>query len=317
VERCKRTVLEKVLILKPRLDVMFKKGPVPQERGPIEPIRVHWEKFVDKLAFNEESKGNNVHVLELPNWQFTPELIDAIQPTKTYIPHKQAHQFPVPECYGPRYYMQMVFPWLFQIDKQGWGPDASVWPIRPEEGHPDVYSILAQRNIKGESKFPQPDRDKAFDHKGYVFFPCQIPHDETIRFHSNVSVAEALTETIDYCKERDIELIIKGHPVNPGSMTELREIGKDYLWADDVNINTLLHQCSVCVMVNSGVGMEAILHGKPVVVHGDSDYASVVYNVSAERPFSTCMDCAMADRPDLVRYRDFINTYHDTMFDSR
>ena len=85
--------MDKVLILKPRLDVMFKKGPVPTERGPIEPIRLHWKNFVDKLASIEEEAGNNVRVLELPNWQFSPELIDAIQPTKTYIPHKQAHQF--------------------------------------------------------------------------------------------------------------------------------------------------------------------------------------------------------------------------------
>ena len=30
-----------VLILKPRLDIMFKKGPVPTQRGDIPPIRQH------------------------------------------------------------------------------------------------------------------------------------------------------------------------------------------------------------------------------------------------------------------------------------
>jgi len=316
------TILEKVLIFKPRLDIMFKKGPVPKERGSIEPIRMHWKRFVDKLASIEEEKGNIVKVLELPNWQFTPELVVTMKPDKVYIPHKQSHQFPVDKKYNPQYYMQMVFPWLFQIDPKGWGPDASVWPIQPEDSHVERFMELQERLNKGESKFPQPKMDgyngpNTFEHKGYVFFPCQIPHDETIRFHSDVSVAQALQCTIDFCESRGLELIIKGHPVNPGSMKELREIGKGYLWADNVNINDLIANSAMVCMVNSGVGMEAILHSKPVCAYGRADYSAVVYDCSNLDTAHNIMDVAISSAPDLVRYHDFINTYVAKMFDSR
>ena len=330
--------MKKILILKPRLDVMFKKGPVPKERGEIAPIREHWKNFVNNLASDHEAKGNNVKVLELPNWQFTPAVVEHYKPDMVYIPHRQFHQFPVDEKYNPRYYMQMVFPWLFQIDPTGWGPDASVYPIQKESGHPDVYDELRERQLQGLSKFDQPAMDhpknspkpwlpfskEAAERKGYLFFPCQIPHDETIKFHSEVSVAEALRTTVEVAKELDKELIIKGHPVNPGSMDELKQIapplvgdGKGtHIWADNVNINHLIANADAVVMVNSGVGMESILHGKRVAVFGDADYDSVVCKVSP----STALDkisSLLGSDPDVDSYRTFINTYVTKMYDSR
>lgn len=311
----------KILILKPRLDVMFKKGPVPKERGPIAPIREHWHNFVNCLADDHEKAGDNVKVLELPNWQFAPSIVDHYQPDRVYIPHRQFHQFPVDDKYDPKYYMQMVFPWLFQIDSTGWGPDASVYPIQPESGHPNVYDELRERQLRGQSKFDQPRMDgfsgpASWGPQDYIFFPCQIPHDETIKFHSNVSVADALRATIKAAKELKKELIIKGHPVNPGSMTELREIGKEYLWADNVNINNLIRSASAVIMVNSGVGMESILHGKRVGCFGDADYDSVVCKISP----STAVDDIsrlLESISNIDYYRNFVNTYCANLYDSR
>lgn len=311
--------MKKVLILKPRLDVLFKKSIVPIERGPIGPIKMHWKNFVDMLAKEHEKRGDKVEVLELPNWQFSPELIDTIQPTRVYIPHKQNYQFPVSECYDPHYYMQMVFPWLFQIDPTGWGPDATVYPIQPcntsSTPYGNLYSELRQKQLDGESKFEQPEMQDSWEHQDYLFFPCQIPHDEAIIFHSQVSVADALKSTIEVAEKLDKKLIIKAHPVNPGSMTELRAIGKDHIWADSVNINNLIANADAVVMVNSGVGMEAILHGKRVACFGDADYDSVVCKVSP----STAVDkisSLLRSVPDEAAYRRFINSYFDLMYDT-
>ena len=100
-------------------------------------------------------------------------------------------------------------------------------------------------------------------------------------------------------------------------MEELREIGKGYLWADNVNINHLIASSSMVCMVNSGVGMEAILLGKPVCTFGRADYSAVVYDCSNLATAHSIMDAAISDTPALVRYRDFINTYVARMFDSR
>lgn len=311
--------MDKVLILKPRLDVSFKRGAVPAVRGPVRPPREHWRHCVDKLALEHEEKGDTVKIVELPHWQFSPELVEAIKPTKTYIPHKQNYQFPISDRYGPTFYMQMVFPWLFQIDTKGWGADASVWPIRSEPGHSDVYNELLERQMAGKSKFEQPliNSLNSFDHDSYIFFPCQIPHDESIQLHSKVSVEEALQNTIEFCKAADVELIIKGHPVNKESMKHLKEIGKDYLWADDINVNTLIAQCAVVCTVNSGVGMEAILHGKPVCTYGSADYTDAAHDIPSLDAAHSIIKTALTTLPDSVKYRNFINTYVAKMFDSR
>jgi hypothetical protein len=309
----------KVLILKPRLDIMFKKGPVPKDRGPIERVRYHWKKFVDLLHEAHDNNGDIVHVLELPNWQIDPSIVQFLQPDIVYIPHKQKHQFAVDSKHNPRYYMQMVFPWLFQVDDQGWGPDASVYPIEPNAATNGVlYDKLRSRQKAGHSKFDQPPIVLWPDQPdSYIFFPCQLPHDETIKYHSDVSVADALRYTIAYCEARSQQLIIKAHPVNPGSMDELRKIGSNHIWADDININTCIMGADAIVMVNSGVGMESILHGKRVGVFGRADYDSVVHKITPDNylvDFDRMMDCP----PTLIKakYKGFIDAYVEAMVDS-
>ena len=51
----------RVLILAPRLDCMFKEGPVPEVEGPPnDPIRVHWANLVKRLTEDHEEKGDAI-----------------------------------------------------------------------------------------------------------------------------------------------------------------------------------------------------------------------------------------------------------------
>jgi hypothetical protein len=47
-----------ITVLFPRLDVMFKKGPVPEQRGSIPPIRLHWQQFAQTLINHHRLKGD-------------------------------------------------------------------------------------------------------------------------------------------------------------------------------------------------------------------------------------------------------------------
>ena len=91
-------------------------------------------------------------------------------------------------------------------------------------------------------------------------------HDETIQFHSDVSVEaslEALIKSI-YCFP-NLALVIKGHPVNPSSMQSLKNIfdeskikdanlkKRQIYWIDDISIHQLLESCMAVFTVNSGV----------------------------------------------------------------
>ena len=62
----------KVRILFPRLDVMFKEGPVPEARGPIPEIRIPWVTVANRILHAHRMKGDDVELIEKPLWQFTP-----------------------------------------------------------------------------------------------------------------------------------------------------------------------------------------------------------------------------------------------------
>jgi hypothetical protein len=121
----------------PRLDVMFKRGPVPEQRGSIAPIRMHWDRFIRHLARLWSTSGHSVKIIEHPLWQITPELVeyDSKSADLIYIPHKSVDNWLTSDNmqYKIRYYMQMVIPEIFSIDPVGWCASASYWPIPPKQ----------------------------------------------------------------------------------------------------------------------------------------------------------------------------------------
>jgi len=283
-----------VLILKPRLDVMFKKGPVPTQRGAIVPIREHWKNFVEERVAYHKLRKDNVKVVELPLWQMTPKLVEDFDAELTYIPHKEAKSFilNVETAAKVNFYMQTVFPWLFSIDQLGWG-GGKMRQIKYDGKAPEtnIYQDYIKECVdKNVSKFEQPKIDKTLHlPKNFVLFPCQLPHDETIKYHSNYSVEKCLSALIGFTSHWGIPLVVKGHPVNPGSMAPLRKIVETaqkkglgtnpIIWADNVSIHQLVKECSAVYTVNSGVGLEAVLHGKKIFSFGQSDYDSISQQV--------------------------------------
>jgi hypothetical protein len=276
-----------IIILKPRLDVPFKNlGPVPTHRGPITPLRKHWVNVIEFLKFKHECFAERVTVYEKPLWQFTPELVKSLDANTIYVPHHCRKTFdPNGEMTNVIYYMQMVFPYLFQVDRIGWCADASVWPIQPQEKYdPNTFVQLQKEAMSGVSKMDQPSMDVINPFQDYIFFPCQLPHDQTITLHSDVTVPEALQRTIDFAKKVHKHILIKPHPANPGSMAPLYEIYKNCgyekaHWVDRYNIHSCIQQSAAVFSVNSGVGMESLLHNKPVFCYGRADYAAVSHFV--------------------------------------
>ena len=323
--------MKKVLLLAPRLDVMFKKGPVPFEIGSIAPIRKHWRNFIERVI-SEYSNRTDVSfkVLELPLWQFTPELVNELKPDIVFVPHKEAHSFPVENC-EVYYYMQTAFPWMFSVDRKGWGAGSSKYPFdrkyigTAEDAHngADIFNMLQNRMNDNQSKFEQPiyqSSEKINLPDDYAFFPCQIPHDETIKFHSDVTVEEALEVTCTATQEIGMNLVVKGHPVNPGSMQSLKEIVKNYphvTWYDDVSIHQLIQTARCTVTVNSGVGFESLLHKVPVVTFGRSEYDCVTYKVNSNTDLGKTIKQASHSVFNYEEVCDFYNNWWKYCYDSK
>ena len=324
--------MKKVLLLAPRLDVMFKKSAVPLvlkntfENSPIPPIRQHWRNFIERVI-SEYSNRTDVSfkVLELPLWQFTPELVNELKPDIVFVPHKEAHSFPVENC-EVYYYMQTAFPWMFSVDRKGWGAGSSKYPFyngNISESWRDgieIFRMLQNRMNDNQSKFDQPAWLKNINLPDrYAFFPCQIPHDETIKFHSNVTVEEALERTCIATQEIGMNLVVKGHPVNPGSMQSLKDIAKKYthvIWYDDVSIHQLMEAASCTVTVNSGVGFESLLHQIPVVTFGRSEYDCVTYKVDKDTDLGQLIKIVSDNAFKYDEVCDFYNNWWKYCYDS-
>ena len=315
-------------IYMPRMDVMFKEGPVPKERGPVPAIRKHWLNFIEMLNVAHCRKGNQTKIFELPLWQITPELVDknSSGADLIYIPHKMRENWRLADDPDERvmYYMQMVIPTIFSIDPYGWGATAKSYHVNQfiqstiDDGN--IYDTLAKRILSNTSKFEQPERKPLkLEYNDYVFFPCQIPHDETIKFHSDITVEETLKVLLDWSSVTRNHVVIKGHPVNPGSMASIKAVANEYIhtWIDDYSIHDLIAGAKMVVTVNSGVGLEAILHGKQVVTFGRADYDLVTYNATSKNYFDVLSGAYnTADMVNLNRYKRFMNQWYDTYYDT-
>lgn len=299
-----------ILFLYPRLDCSFKPGPVPANPGPPNhPIRLHWQRFIEGTVAKLRSEGHKVDVIHRPLWQMTYDIIRPLAEKYdvVYVPHKEKAVYPIDNAL---YYMQTVFPRYFTVDPIGWGAHLSYLPLDLDGEHENIFDSLRSEQERNVSKFAQPQKELDIE-AGFVLFVCQIPHDETIQYHSRVSVPDALTMTLKWAREIGKRVVVKGHPVNPASMAQLRQITDDYgqTYVDDVSILSCLKKAESVFLVNSGVGFEAILQGKPVFQFGESEYGQVVNKITDDNIVYN-LDV------DMNKYRRFINTFFARAIDS-
>ena len=316
----------KVLILKPRLDLPFKRFGLEKRKPHIEPIRVHWQNFVDKLAEYHGMRKDKVVIVEEQKWKFSMNHVrGGFNPDIVYVPHTDKQLFNGrEEC---RYYMQTVFPWLFTVDKDGWGGRSSHSKIGWYEVAPDddaTFEEFKKRAIKGESKYDQPlaEFDNPFE-DGFIFVPLQLPHDETIKYHAKVGVINFAVDIMKWAYEKRINVVFKNHPANPNSLEDVRLFAEQYSnahWLEhQVNIHSLFAQAKAVYVINSGSAKEAMLHDVPIVRFGLADYNMAVIEGDIKDLERTWQKVLNLERRTMKEnYRTFYNWFINRIcYDSR
>ena len=274
--------MRRILILKPRLDMPFKKFGLEISNPNLPPIRVWWSKFVDTLKAHHERMGDKVVLIEAQRWMFDVSLVDRYSPDVAYIPHVEKHNFEGGD--NCMYYMQTVVPWMFTIDHQGWAGGGSFVGEdfdTDQYADRDIFNQFKERMKRGESKFEQPNDNTFNCAEPFIFCPLQIPHDETIKWHSRVKCDELVESLCAWSDKYDKAVVFKGHPVNPGSMEPLKKIAsgrKKVIWVDNANIHHIMSQenLEAVYVINSGTGIEAMTHEVPVVRFGNAEYNDAV-----------------------------------------
>ncbi|GAB6195291.1 capsular polysaccharide export protein, LipB/KpsS family [Lysobacter xanthus] len=316
-------------IFLPRLDLPWKPeslrpGKPPPDLAPdtLE-LRLWWKRFAMTLAASLTGRGVDVRIVEIPAWAITPERVDAEGVDMAFVPHRSHLDF------GPtrtlrRFYMQQYLAQVFVLDRSGWGPASSRYPVRPETlpaavlGAWDQYtSTMATGTLA--SKFAQRPRQSrsALLARGqipdapFLFFPLQLPHDRAIAQFSDVSMELAFDAVVAFGARRGLIVVAKEHPANRASMQPFRERANAFpvLWSE-AHVHDLLCHAGGIVTVNSGVGFEALLADRPVVCLGRADYDRVVHSTGPDG-LDTAWDNALAEDPSRrrARYARFVDWF--------
>lgn len=148
-----------------------------------------------------------------------------------------------------------------------------------------LWEIVYKEVVEGnQSKYAQPNKTNTNDLKKqkYIFLPLQVTGDlvAQLAYIKGIDVADYLCEKF---RNSEYKILIKRHPLCTDekvveALDRLSE--NDHIIISDGSVHELIKDASLVVTVNSGVGMESLLHLKKVLITGGADY---FYGVSTAK----------------------------------
>lgn len=161
----------------------------------------------------------------------------------------------------------------------------------------DFHTDLYARYVKGQAtKYPSTQTEaragaqtgaqtgahtQHLQNTPYIFVALQVPND-TVAYWSHMPTSVWAKHVCECAARYNFPVIIKAHPMDKSIATKslvnlLTQMPHVHLSTQP--IHTLLDGCLALVTTNSGVGFEALLHHKPVLNCGRSDYMAVTTEV--------------------------------------
>lgn len=335
-----RETVSRVALYIPRLDLPWKRGatsiPVPPVLADdVIDLRLHWKAFALRLANAIERAGVPVDVIEVPAWEIDRKKIDEGCSALALVPHRCHLDFergttPV------MFYMQEFFRWVFVVNENGWSAASSAYPVSFESllaSNEGGYDRYRSRLLDGSigSKFSQIESKskkelldtglipaslnsygaKTVNVRPYIFFPLQIPTDQSIKYFSNISEFEVIEAIVNWARKLGVAIVMKPHPANKKSMVPFEKYVDDItVFYSNANIHDLIEHSVAVYTINSGVGFEALLQTKPVVTFGRVEYDCVTFNATRDNLDQAWEYSKNTSKSELEsKYRCFVNWF--------
>lgn len=318
----------RVGIYLPRLDLpwkqsaMAKGGPAPQTPDAVE-LRLWWKRFTMALSLALTRYNIEPVLVEIPAWDITPQRVDEDDFDLAFIPHRCHLDFEKGST-PVMFYMQEYFRHVFVADPQGWSAASSKYPINARQLPPAVlggWDDYRARFAAGQldSKFeqrPSVAREALvasgdIPARPFAFFPLQIPHDQSLLYFSDVEEAAALEAVVAWSRREGIPLVLKGHPANMRSMAEFMRLyqGEGIYWSN-AHVHDLLKYAKGVITLNSGVGFEAIVAGRPLVTLARAEYDAASHRATLDTIASAWKAATTEDEDQrLSRYARFTDWF--------
>lgn len=135
------------------------------------------------------------------------------------------------------------------------------------------------------SKYDQPSLNGEDLPGQYIFYATQVVNDVVaqLSFFDHLELLKCLAKN---AIEKKKHLVIKRHPLCSSIKIkdELKSLcdSSEYIHVTYDSVHKLIENAEKVVVVNSGVGFEALIHGKKVYTCGRSDYLAVTHQVDCE-----------------------------------
>ena len=117
----------------------------------------------------------------------------------------------------------------------------------------------------------------------YRFFPLQVSGDTQLLLNSDVGNLEALRRVFAECVQEQVDLVIKIHPAenDRDALLQLDQALREYAQRGSVYLSDrptidLIHGAEKVYTINSTVGLETLIAGKPLEVLGRAFFGSFV-----------------------------------------
>ena len=181
------------------------------------------------------------------------------------------------------------FPRTAQVDAEGVNGAASIVRDPLDAPRPEdmawTEQLLHEYQASHQSAWQQPEPEEDGSllarvgvplDRPFALFAGQVPGDTNITHLS--PFGEKYADVYRwlagaYADRHDVTLVVKRHPKSQEDAGDAKSIlGPRAIWTDQGNIQQWLRLCHHVVSVNSTVGFEAAVCGKPVVILGQAFY---------------------------------------------
>ena len=217
-------------------------------------------------------------------------------------------------------------PYYFTFDRlgySGWSEFSKKISFE-EKNHAfinDWFTNFTQEIIKNNiSKYPQKTEGCFNVSEPYIFYPLQLPNDTVMQL-SRFDYYDFLLEICNFAERSNKKLVIKIHPLCNDNKLKLiidgiKSVYKNVLFSEE-SIHTLISNSFAVICCNSGVGFEALLHGKAVYNFGDSDYKLAAHQITNIDHLNEIFQLNIAPKPPISVGQFLWNYFSDFCFDCR
>ncbi|WP_417708327.1 glycosyltransferase family 29 protein [Roseibium aggregatum] len=249
------------------------------------PGRIFWRFAPRLIAHMAERAGASPLIVTVPQWEITEAFLDRYPQVECfYVPHRMRKQLDHPKA---RFYMQEFLPMLFTTDQNGWGASSSAYlneQYLDVEINPKTQQLIDEIRSTGLTKAPQKqgtlDSGQTFD----LLAPLQVPNDDALVYHSDTSLQHYVEALYAFAEAEKVKVLIRRHPFDHTDFfkTCKARFTSDYVvFGDGGHIHDDIRRSKAVAVINSGVGFEAMMLGRPVVSFGHAVYDSVLFSASA------------------------------------